>query len=64
LPVCGAEKKPFLFRNELVAANAAAGHTSGASPGEVKRLGKHPEVVGLEADGGARIAIGKTSATK
>jgi Protein of unknown function (DUF2550) len=54
-------KGPFLFRNELVAANASAGDPRAASPGEVRLLGKHPEIVGLEADGGARITIGVAS---
>ena len=54
-------KGPFLFRNELVAANAATSGPRDASPGEVKRLGKHPETVGREADGDARIAIGVAS---
>lgn len=54
-------KGPFLFRNELVAVNAAAGDAHDARPGEVRRLGKHPEIVGLQADGGARIAIGVAS---
>jgi Protein of unknown function (DUF2550) len=53
-------KGPLLFRNEMVAANAA-GDTRDAGPGEVKRLGRHPEIIGLEADGGARIAIGVAS---
>lgn len=52
-------KGPFLFRNEL--ANTAVGDTREASPGEVKRLGRHLEIVGLEADGGVRIAIGVAS---
>lgn len=54
-------KGPVLFRNKLVAANPATGGPRDASPGEVKRLGKHPEIVGLEADGDARIAIGVAS---
>jgi hypothetical protein len=60
LGVVLARKGPFLFRNEQVAANATAGPRD-ASPGEVKRLGKHPEIVGLQADGDARIAIGVAS---
>jgi hypothetical protein len=60
LAVVLARKGPFLFRNELVAANATAGPRD-ASSGEVKRLGKHPEIVGLEADGDARITIGVAS---
>lgn len=51
-------KGPFLFRNELVAVTAAGDDIRDARPGEVRRLGKHAEIVSLEADGGARIAIG------
>jgi hypothetical protein len=50
-------KKPFLFRNELVLADALAGETRAAKPGEVKRLGKHAAVVPLTVDGGARIEV-------
>jgi hypothetical protein len=50
-------KAPFLFRNELVAADALAGDARAAKPGEVRRLGKHPTVVLLAADGGARIEV-------
>jgi hypothetical protein len=50
-------KTPFLFRNELVAADALAGDAHAAKPGEVKRLGKHATVVPLAADGGARIEV-------
>lgn len=48
---------PFLFRNELVLADALAGETRAAKPGEVRRLGKHPAIVPLVADGGARIKV-------
>lgn len=54
-------KGPFLFRNELVAANGGAGDIRDAKPGEVRRLGKHPEIIDVEADGGARIAISVAS---
>jgi len=50
-------KTPFLFRNELVPADALAGDARAAQPGEVRRLGKHPTVVRLAADGGARIEV-------
>jgi hypothetical protein len=50
-------KAPFLFRNELVPADALAGEARGAKPGEVRRLGKHPAVVSLVVDGGARIQV-------
>jgi hypothetical protein len=50
-------KAPFLFRNELVPADALAGEARGAKPGEVRRLGKHPAVVLLVVDGGARIEV-------
>jgi hypothetical protein len=48
---------PFLSRNELVPADALAGETRAAKPGEVRRLGKHPAIVPLAADGGARIEV-------
>ena len=35
-------KKPFLFRNELVAVDGLAGAVRAAQPGEVKRLGNDP----------------------
>jgi hypothetical protein len=50
-------KAPLLFRNELLPADALAGETRAAKPGEVKRLGKHPAVVLLTVDGGARIEV-------
>ncbi len=50
-------KAPFLFRNELVAADALAGDDRAAKPGEVRRLGKHPTVIPLTADGGTRIEV-------
>jgi Protein of unknown function (DUF2550) len=50
-------KTPFLFRNELVAADALGGDARAAKPGEVRRLGKHPTVVPLLAEGGARLEI-------
>jgi Protein of unknown function (DUF2550) len=50
-------KAPFLFRNELVVAEALAGEARAAKPGEIKRLGKHPAVVPVAVDGGARIEV-------
>jgi hypothetical protein len=50
-------KTPFFFRNELVLADALAGQARDAKPGEVRRLGKHPAVVELGVDGGARIEV-------
>jgi hypothetical protein len=50
-------KAPFLFRNELVVAEAPAGEARTAKPGEVKRLGKHPAIVPVAVDGGARIEV-------
>jgi hypothetical protein len=50
-------KAPFLFRNELVVAEAPAGEARTAEPGEVKRLGKHPAVVPVAVDRGARIEV-------
>lgn len=55
-------KAPFLFRNELVAADRPAGDARGAKPGEVRRLGKHPTIVPLTADGGARIEVAASAA--
>jgi hypothetical protein len=55
-------KAPFLFRNELVAADGPAGDARGAKPGEVRRLGKHPTIVPLTADGGARIEVAASAA--
>jgi hypothetical protein len=53
-------KAPFGFRNEFVAAEALAGEIRVAGPGEIKRLGKHPAVIPVTADGGARIEIAVT----
>jgi hypothetical protein len=50
-------KGPFFFRNELVPADALAGGARPAEPGEVRRLGKHPAVVPLAVDDGARIEV-------
>jgi hypothetical protein len=51
-------KVPFLFRNELVAADAAAGAARADKPGEVRRVGKHAAIVALPAaDGGGRIEV-------
>jgi hypothetical protein len=50
-------KGPFLFRNELVAADALADQHRPAEPGEVRRLGEKPIVVPVAVDGGARIEI-------
>jgi hypothetical protein len=50
-------KTPFLFRNQLVLANAPVGEARDARPGEVRRLGKHPCVVPLAAEGDARIEV-------
>ncbi len=50
-------KTPFLFRNELVLADALAGEARAAKPGEVRRLGKHPVVVPLAVEGGARVEV-------
>jgi hypothetical protein len=50
-------KAPALFRNELVAVDGLAGALRSAEPGEVKRLGDAPAVVGLAADGGARVEV-------
>ena len=49
-----------MFRNEFVAAEALAGEARVAKPGEIKRLGKHPAVIPVTADGGARIEIAVT----
>jgi hypothetical protein len=50
-------KAPFLFRNELVVAEALAGQARAAKPGEVKRLGKRPAIIPVAVDGGARIEV-------
>jgi hypothetical protein len=46
-------KVPFLFRNELVVADAAAGAARAAKPGEVRGVGKHAAIVVLAVGGGA-----------
>ena len=50
-------KTPLLFRNQLVAADDLAAEVRAGEPGEVRRLGKHPAVVPLTVDGGARIEV-------
>ena len=50
-------KKPFLFRNELVAVDGLAGEARTAEPGEVKRVGSDPVILPLAADGGARVEV-------
>jgi len=50
-------KAPFLFRNELVVADAAAGTAGAVKLGEVRRLGKHAAIVVLAVGGGARIEV-------
>jgi len=51
-------KVPFLFRNGLVAADAAAGAARAAKPGVVRRAGKHAAIVALAAGGGGgRIEV-------
>jgi Protein of unknown function (DUF2550) len=51
-------KAPFLFRNELLlASDVRGGEVRAAKLGEVRRLGKHPAVVTLVIDGGARIEV-------
>src|ERR1017187_8745483 len=57
-------KAPFLFRTELVLAEALAGQARAAKPGEVRRLGKHPAVVPLVVDGGARIEVAASAASR
>lgn len=57
-------KAPFLFRTELVLAEALAGQARAAKPGEVRRLGKHPAVVPLVVDGGARIEVAASAAAQ
>jgi len=51
------ERKPFLFRNLFVSADALTGPVRDAAPGEVKRLGKEVAIVPLLAEGGALIEI-------
>jgi Protein of unknown function (DUF2550) len=50
-------KKPFLFRNELVAVDGLAGEARTAEPGEVKRVGSDPVILPLAAEGGARVEV-------
>ena len=50
-------KAPFLFRDQLVVAEALVGEVRAAQPGEVKRLGKHPIVVPLTVEGGGRLEV-------
>jgi hypothetical protein len=50
-------KGPFLFRNELVVAQGLSGEIRAVKPAEVKRLGKHPDVVPLLVDSGAQIEV-------
>ena len=50
-------KAPFLFRNDLVAADGPAGAERAARPGEVKRLGSDLVIVPLAADGGAGVEV-------
>jgi hypothetical protein len=50
-------KAPFLFRNELVLADSLIAGARPARPGEVKRLGKHPTVLTVAVEGGARIEL-------
>ena len=50
-------KAPFLFRNELLVADSLIADARTAKPGEVKRLGKHPAVLAVAVEGGARIEL-------
>ena len=50
-------KAPFLFRNELVVADSLIAGARPAKQGEVKRLGKHPIVMAVAVEGGARIEL-------
>jgi hypothetical protein len=50
-------KAPFLFRNELVVADSLNAGARPAKQGEVKRLGKHPIVLTVAVEGGARIEL-------
>lgn len=45
-------KGPFLFRTEMLMANALAGDARVAHPGEVRRVGKNPAIVLLAVEGG------------
>ena len=51
------EKAPFLFRGELIPADALTGPARAAGPGEVKRLGKHVDVVSLAVENAARVEV-------
>lgn len=55
-------KAPFLFRSELVSAEALAGEARAVKPGEVRRLGKLPAVVLLTTDGGAQVEVAASAA--
>ena len=50
-------KAPFLFRNELVVADSLIAGARTANPGEVRRLGRHPIVLAVAVEGGARIEL-------
>jgi len=50
-------KAPFLFRNELMVADSLIAGARPAKQGEVKRLGKHPIVLTVAVEGGARIEL-------
>ena len=50
-------KAPFLFRSELVVADSLIAGARPAKQGEVKRLGKHPIVLTVAVEGGARIEL-------
>ena len=50
-------KAPFLFRNELVVADSLIAGARPAKQGEVKRLGKHPTVLTVAVERGARIEL-------
>jgi hypothetical protein len=47
-------KAPFLFRSELVVADAAAGAARAANRGEVRCVGKHAAIVALAVGGADR----------
>lgn len=51
------ERGPFLFRGELVPVDGLSGPGRVAETGEVKRLGKHVDVVTLTVEGGARVEV-------
>jgi hypothetical protein len=50
-------KAPFVFRNELVVADAAAGAARAAKPGEVGRVGKHAAIVVLAVGSTTRVEV-------